>query len=739
MSCADCDHCKADLARFLNDPIKCIKSAGRDTPQSLEDLRTVVFNGSKTPPQHVDAALSMFFAHLSAGDQSNFDPVKPTPPRLRRYEERAFLSMAGLSAIFKSYTSFSVAPFQILVDKWPKIRKWIHHLFYRALSKGDIDFSSMSEDELRCSMMEDDWSVYHMVVRILMVLRQDTEFFTTELMEGGNFTLMVKLWARMVHASSSVSVEHRRMATLLFADCIYFVSVAGNPNPAAQLIDEVNGGAKAIAAYIVKPLSDAASMPPYEFSTQADFLAPTILLIHRLVVEVRSTGNAYEKSGFGPAFFDNPNTNPKRFVAEILKKYTAIYAYGDPPLVLREIVGISFQLCDALLLHPDAVAFIIKLLDDGLLDAYANMAQCLQRLTGLETKPATLLLKDKIGCFLVHGAVIKASKNALHRLERDRKKDYMALRDADSGLKDAWQYFTGNAFERAIFKGLYDSKYRKADKLSCGHCLVSMNEQTLKKCSGCKFVHYCSTECQRNDWKEHRMQCKILTQSPEVYQLTMDTKHFQDRLVRHDVYRHLPGLNALAKHDPRTRDDDVLLAYRMDYTTAPPTFSVFPAVDVANDDTYNGTWLANNPVSQADRRKLVEIVKGAKGEARIVQVKMYVYMGTRSPTLTFRSIWTDVFNPCFPAVPLTFNPERPRAVDEENKPLDVQFDYTDNVMVDAMHGRVLPFEELRLFVRGLVHPKSIDQDKTLFERVDDAVKRRKDQKETPHLHEQSGH
>ncbi len=32
---------------------------------------------------------------------------------------------------------------------------------------------------------------------------------------------------------------------------------------------------------------------------------------------------------------------------------------------------------------------------------------------------------------------------------------------------DAWRYFKGYAFERATLRGIYEAKFRKADKLSC--------------------------------------------------------------------------------------------------------------------------------------------------------------------------------------------------------------------------------------------------------------------------------
>ena len=44
----------------------------------------------------------------------------------------------------------------------------------------------------------------------------------------------------------------------------------------------------------------------------------------------------------------------------------------------------------------------------------------------------------------------------------------------------------------------------------CGQCGVwqSDTERKLERCSGCKLVYYCSRECQKRDWKEHKAHCK---------------------------------------------------------------------------------------------------------------------------------------------------------------------------------------------------------------------------------------
>lgn len=40
-----------------------------------------------------------------------------------------------------------------------------------------------------------------------------------------------------------------------------------------------------------------------------------------------------------------------------------------------------------------------------------------------------------------------------------------------------------------------------------GECLYCHSEETLKKCSGCLTVSYCSKQCQRDDWRHHKPSC----------------------------------------------------------------------------------------------------------------------------------------------------------------------------------------------------------------------------------------
>jgi hypothetical protein len=45
----------------------------------------------------------------------------------------------------------------------------------------------------------------------------------------------------------------------------------------------------------------------------------------------------------------------------------------------------------------------------------------------------------------------------------------------------------------------------------CGHCgSRERPNNKFKKCSACKVVYYCSRNCQKHNWSNHKTQCKSL-------------------------------------------------------------------------------------------------------------------------------------------------------------------------------------------------------------------------------------
>ena len=64
----------------------------------------------------------------------------------------------------------------------------------------------------------------------------------------------------------------------------------------------------------------------------------------------------------------------------------------------------------------------------------------------------------------------------------------------------------------------HDDPYQRCNNTSCsfdrmkeGKLASIPNVKDLQKCSRCLVVRYCSKECQRKDWKEHKKQCENLS------------------------------------------------------------------------------------------------------------------------------------------------------------------------------------------------------------------------------------
>ena len=59
----------------------------------------------------------------------------------------------------------------------------------------------------------------------------------------------------------------------------------------------------------------------------------------------------------------------------------------------------------------------------------------------------------------------------------------------------------------------------------------------------------------------------------------------------------------------------------------------------------------------------------------------------------------------------------------------VQCDLIDVLMFDAIHGRALSEDEILAYMKGDTRLAKLHQSKTLFERIDEAVRRRLEMKE----------
>ncbi|KAJ7139283.1 hypothetical protein C8R44DRAFT_302458 [Mycena epipterygia] len=84
---------------------------------------------------------------------------------------------------------------------------------------------------------------------------------------------------------------------------------------------------------------------------------------------------------------------------------------------------------------------------------------------------------------------------------------YPVLSNVQSGFDKKKYEKTARTIDRLKATATKQIKRQDLDKiLVCGHCKVDAQE--LRVCGGCRNEKYCSTECQRLAWKEHKTSCK---------------------------------------------------------------------------------------------------------------------------------------------------------------------------------------------------------------------------------------
>lgn len=84
---------------------------------------------------------------------------------------------------------------------------------------------------------------------------------------------------------------------------------------------------------------------------------------------------------------------------------------------------------------------------------------------------------------------------------------YPELSSIQSGFNKKKYEKTARMIDRLKATETKQIKRQDLDKiLVCGHCKV--DAQGLRVCGGCRNEKYCSTECQKLAWKEHKASCK---------------------------------------------------------------------------------------------------------------------------------------------------------------------------------------------------------------------------------------
>jgi len=78
------------------------------------------------------------------------------------------------------------------------------------------------------------------------------------------------------------------------------------------------------------------------------------------------------------------------------------------------------------------------------------------------------------------------------------------LQSEGKSIDNIWRYYKNKNFIGAEFNGTLVGPERLVE--ACNYCVICGKVAT-SRCGGCLKTYYCSKECQKQDWKSHKLQC----------------------------------------------------------------------------------------------------------------------------------------------------------------------------------------------------------------------------------------
>ncbi|KDQ56685.1 hypothetical protein JAAARDRAFT_207777 [Jaapia argillacea MUCL 33604] len=521
--------------------------------QSLIKLNGIISDSDHPPSADV---VSVFTNHLEYRD-----PPESLHPTDNMIHYQINLGLQSLSGLYWCWKFKRTEPHlrTLICDAWPSIWKWTNSIARLCILQTDAYGVGTRNLTFQC------------ITDLLVVLACEEEQLRIRMASTSGFMeLLTNLWLDEAEVHNPRGPDAFLTSAAVLS--LFLLPQTNNRPGWVECVINASGDDKRIATACLNHIRHALGTTPPHFEN---------LVLHSTVLsqlmESRKTGAALLHQDC---------------ISLVMKTLASATSNPYSPSTASSIRDVIFYLCIALkraFLSTEGVEWVCQALNKQLLPTLLRVEPWLPGLPASSQGAVVEMLTKSLAVYMMHRPVVIAVERSFQIVDRLHLGQLLT---PSGELLKAWKIFRELAKERLLVRDQLDQRHNESSRTcSSTKCRKQDGKRVFKRCKLCLQAHYCSKECQIEDWKngDHRTRCEAAQELRRKGLLDPISRREMDYIstvttsdLRMNAFRIRHLMATLYSGDPLSS-----LVAHLDYTTYPVTITVGPAASLegTSEDT----------------------------------------------------------------------------------------------------------------------------------------------------------
>ncbi|KAJ6507844.1 hypothetical protein C8R47DRAFT_59815 [Mycena vitilis] len=543
----DAQHHASILQRANATPRAFIENARRQSPEGLSALLELSSVWAASPSTMDVGIIDMFLSHLRAERAPRLTRI---PRKWRLDADFAFLSIMGLGRMTPSIVQDNQRRAQMLeiVEAWPGIFRWCSYIY-------DARVAPETDSDLRRIHLDGLNMLFYAVSRY-------NKFLVPMVENPACLQLATKLWALEDIPRGTESIILGCAPTNTLSTLIRIAGLLGKTYMYKSVLSAVTNGSNEGEGFIAELILRRMKKTTRGLNSGS---AAFDLSYHIDLIQQLCMADLFHRS-----FFDKGAIITVTIAFVSLSRIVA----EDPTegcITMLVSCFAFFSKC----LEGDDYPSLTQAIRTGIIPGILDCSPAFTHMPADSVDIAMDLLRRILPRYFIYRSFVEAviaSTDKLNILH------YQTL-TAQSLIRSAWTYFSKQLAKRARLLEKAKDHKRSGNQIPCENikCQNIKAKQQLFACSACRTAHYCSTECQKDDWKAgHKRRCTENKAEHERHQQQgrpKDDLRFAHAVMINDADMNITFFQDLAAQKfPSTPRSQLMLC--IDYTVVPEEYRI---------------------------------------------------------------------------------------------------------------------------------------------------------------------